>query len=147
VTEAETTGSLLWRLSTRWRAAVDRAVAPFGLTHAQYVLLATLYGLSLRGARPSQRELADATGLEAVYVSRLARALEEGGLIHRAGAAADPRAVEITLTPRGEEVVVPAIAAVRQLHDQLLGPIGGPRGADHRRFRNFLLALLRDGSG
>jgi DNA-binding MarR family transcriptional regulator len=90
--------------------------------------------------------MADATGLEPVYVSRLARALEEGGLIHRAGAAADPRAVEITLTPRGEEVVVPAIAAVRHLHDQLLAPIGGPRGADSRRFRAFLQALLRDGS-
>jgi DNA-binding MarR family transcriptional regulator len=144
--EAETTGSLVWRLSTRWRSAVDRTVAPVGLTHAQYVLLATLYGMSLRGARPSQRQLADATGLEPVYVSRLARALADGGLIHRAGAAADPRAVEITLTPRGEAVVIPAIAAVRQLHDELLEPIGGPRSAEHRRFRSFLQALLREPS-
>ncbi len=144
--EAETTGSLVWRLSTRWRAAVDRTVAPFGLTHAQYVLLATLYGLSLRGARPSQRQLADAAGLEPVYVSRLARALDDNGLILRAGAVADPRAVEITLTRRGKDVVVPAIAAVRRLHDGLLKPIGGPRGAEHRRFRSFLQALLRESS-
>ena len=143
--EAETTGSLVWRLSTQWRNTVDRTVAPFGLTHAQYVLLATLYGASLRGVRPSQRQLADATGLEPVYVSRLARALEGGGLIHRAGAA-DPRAVEITVTPLGEEVVIPAIAAVRQLHDELLEPIGGPRSADHRRFRSFLQSLLREPS-
>ena len=146
MTEASTTGSLVWRLSTRWRAAVDRSVAPFGLTHAQYVLLATLYSLSLRGTRPSQRQLADATGLEPVYVSRLARALEDGGLIHRAGAAADPRAVEITLTRHGQSVVIPAIAAVRQLHDELLEPIGGPRGAAHRRFRSLLRALLREAS-
>jgi DNA-binding MarR family transcriptional regulator len=144
VSEAGTTGSLVWRLSTRWRAAVDRTVAPFGLTHAQYVLLATLYGLSLRGVRPSQRQLADATGLEPVYVSRLARALEAARLIHRAGAASDPRAVEISLTPRGEDVVVPAIAAVRQLHDELLEPIGGPHSPNHQRFRRLLLALLRE---
>src|SRR5689334_9346708 len=112
MSEARTTGSLLWRLSMKWRAAVDRTVAPLGLTHAQYVLLATLYGLSLSGARPSQRQLAEATGLEAVYVSRLARALQDGGLIDRSEAAADPRAVEVGLTPRGEEVVVQAIAAV-----------------------------------
>ncbi len=146
MSEAGTTGSLVWRLSTRWRAAVDRTLAPLGLTHAQYVLLATLYGLFLRGEHPSQRQLADATGLEPVYVSRLARALEEANLIHRAGAASDPRAVEVSLTPRGEEVVIPAIAAVRQLHDELLEPIGGPHTASHQRFRRLLLALLRESS-
>jgi DNA-binding MarR family transcriptional regulator len=144
VTEAGTTGSLVWRLSTRWRAAVDRTLAPLGLTHAQYVLLATLYALSLRGARPSQRQLADATGLEPVYVSRLAHALEDAGLIERTTAAADPRAVEVTLVPRGEEMVIPAIAAVRQLHDELLAPIGGPHSAEHRRFRALLQALLHE---
>src|ERR1700724_3258521 len=84
VTETSaTTGALLWRLSMKWRTAVDRAVAPLGLTHAQYVVLASLYGLSRRGTRPSQRELADFTGLEPVYVSRIAKALESNGMIHR----------------------------------------------------------------
>lgn len=144
MSEARTTGSLLWRLSMKWRAAVDRTVAPFGLTHAQYVLLATLYGLSLSGARPSQRRLAEATGLEAVYVSRLARALQVGGLIQRAEAAADPRAVEVSLTPRGEDVVVQAIAAVHELHKTLLEPIGGLDSAGNREFRKMLRALLRE---
>ena len=70
------TGRLLWRVTTRWRAAVDRAVAPLGLTHAQYTLLGSLYGLSRSGTRPSQRELADYAGLEPIYVSKLVRALE-----------------------------------------------------------------------
>jgi DNA-binding MarR family transcriptional regulator len=144
MSEAATTGSLVWRLAMKWRTAVDRAVGPFGLTHAQYVLLATLYGMYLAGARPSQRELADSTALEPVYVSRLARALEDAGLIDRAASAADPRAVELGLTPRGEEVVVQAIAAVRQLHDALLEPIGGPRSVENRRFRSALRALLRE---
>jgi DNA-binding MarR family transcriptional regulator len=128
----------------KWRTAVNRAVAPFGLTHAQYVLLASLYGLSLAGQRPSQRELAEATGLEPVYVSRLARALEDGGLIERAEAPADPRAVAITLTRRGEETVIQAIAAVRKLHDDLLEPIGGARSAQNHRFRTILQTLLRE---
>ena|SRR5215831_3587244 len=137
---------MVWRLSMKWRAAVDRAVAPFGLTHAQYVLLATLYGLSLRGARPKQRELAEATGLEPVYVSRLARALEDSHLIVRTEAAADPRAVEITLTPQGEQVIVLAVDAVRRLHEELLEPIGGQQSPDGRRFRGMLRALLRESS-
>ena len=135
---------MVWRLSTKWRAAVDRAVAPFGLTHAQYVMLATLYGLSLQGARPSQRELADATGLEPVYVSRLARTLESSRLIQRRDAPDDTRAVEITLTRRGEKIVIPAIAAVHKLHDELLAAIGGPGSAATHLFRNTLQCLLRE---
>ena len=37
-----TPGYLVWRLSMKWRVAMDRAVAPLGLTHAQYVVLASL---------------------------------------------------------------------------------------------------------
>ena len=142
--ESQTTGSLVWRLSMRWRAAVDRAVAPFGLSHGQYVLLASLYGLSLQGQRPSQRALADYTELEPVFVSRLARALEAAGLIRRDQAIADPRAVELSLTGAGVRVVIQAIAAVRKLHEDLLAPIGGPDGERNRRFRQTLNTLLRE---
>ena len=138
-----TTGSLVWRLSMKWRAAVDRAVAPLGLTHAQFVVLASLYGLSRRGTRPSQRELADFTGLEPVYISRLARALDSSGMINRTDDPHDPRAVELTLTDHGIEIAVQAVAAVRELHDQLLEPIGGLDSARNRELVATLQALLR----
>ena len=76
----------------KWRVAVDRALAPLGLTHAQYVLLASLYGMERAGRRPTQRELADHTGLEALYASKLARALDADGLIRRDRDPADTRA-------------------------------------------------------
>src|SRR4030095_4120360 len=99
-TEHPTTGYLLWRLTTRLRAAVDRLLAPLGLTHAQYTLLASLYGFSHTGAQPSQRELADWTGLEPIFVSKLARALEGAGLIERSKHPAEPPAVP--LRPAGD---------------------------------------------
>jgi DNA-binding MarR family transcriptional regulator len=139
-----TTGSLVWRLSMKWRAAVDRAVAPLGLTHAQFVVLASLYGLSRRGTRPSQRELADFTGLEPVYVSRLAKALESSGMINRTDDPHDPRAVELTLTDHGIDIAVQAVAAVRELHDELLAPIGGLDSARNRELVATLQALLRE---
>ncbi|CAM5250393.1 hypothetical protein SGRIM128S_08933 [Streptomyces griseomycini] len=81
--EGATPGFLVWRLSMKWRVAVDRAVAPLGLTHAQYSVVATLHGMRRSGERPSQRRLADHTGLEPLYVSKLARALEAAGLLER----------------------------------------------------------------
>lgn len=122
-------GALVWRLATRWRVAVDRALAPLDLTHAQYVLLAALYGLERAGRQPSQRELADETGLEALYVSKLARTLEAKGLVARRRDPHDSRAVRLTLTDRGHKGVRSAMRTVQELLERLLEPIGGRRSA------------------
>lgn len=118
-------GYVVWHLSTKWRVAVDRALAPFGLTHAHYSLLASLYALSEGGTSPSQRELADFAGLEIMYVSKLVRPLERSGLLRRNDHPDDPRAFQLKLTRRGDEVIVEAAAVVRRLYDELLAPMGG----------------------
>jgi DNA-binding MarR family transcriptional regulator len=135
-------GYLLWRLAMRWRAAVDRATAPLGLTHAQYSVLASLYGLSRSGARPSQRELADFTGLDAVYVSKLVRALEQSGFLERTIHMADPRAVQLSLTEAGNAVVQAAVQTVHALQDELTQPLGGRDSPGTRRLAATLGKLL-----
>ena len=133
---------LVWRLSMRWRAAIDRAIAPLGLTHAQYAVLAPLLGMDRAGRRPSQRELADFTGLEPLYVSKLARALEGAGLIERAGNPDDSRAVQLALTERGRDVAARAVEQVRGLQDELTAPLGGLRSPQTRALIGSLRTLL-----
>jgi DNA-binding MarR family transcriptional regulator len=126
----------------KWRVAVDRALAPLGLTHAHYVLLASLYGMEQAGQRPTQRELADHTGLETLYVSKLARALDADGLIRRDRDPADTRAVRLALTDRGRGVVRPAIAEVSRLLDRLMAPLGGHADPRAKAFVQDLSTLL-----
>lgn len=140
--EGATPGFLVWRLSMKWRVAVDRAVAPLGLTHAQYALVTSLYGMDRAGRRPSQRQLADHTGLEALYVSKLARALEAAGLLERTRDPHDPRAVQLALTEQGRDVTRRAIKVVQGLMQQLLEPLGGLDGARTGEFARELTALL-----
>jgi DNA-binding MarR family transcriptional regulator len=137
-----TPGFLVWRLANKWRVAVDHAVAPLGLTHAQYSLVASLYGMQRTGERPSQRRLADHTGLEALYVSKLARALESADLIERTRDPRDPRAVQLALTEQGRTVTRQAIAVVHDLLQQLLEPLDGLESARTRAFTDELRALL-----
>ncbi|MFD9484818.1 MarR family winged helix-turn-helix transcriptional regulator [Streptomyces sp. NPDC059991] len=137
-----TPGFLVWRLANKWRVAVDRAVAPLGLTHAQYSLVASLHGMQRAGEQPSQRQLADHTGLEALYVSKLARALESAGLIERTRDPRDPRAVQLALTEQGTTVTRQAIAVVQALHQQLLEPLGGLDAPRTRAFTDDLKSLL-----
>ena len=132
----------MWRLATKWRVAVDRALAPLDLTHAQYVLLAALRGLEQAGRQPSQRELADDTGLEALYVSKLARTLEAKGLLARRRDPHDTRAVRLTLTERGRETVRSAMRIAQELLERLLAPLGGRNSARTAALVRELVELL-----
>lgn len=138
-TDDHATGRLLWQVTTRWRTAVDRAVAPLNLTHAQYALLGSLYGLSSSGIRPSQRELADFAGLEPIYVSKLVRQLQTADLIERTDHPDDPRAWQLAITDRGAETFRQAMTIVHALQDELTAPIGGTASARNRE----LIATLR----
>ena len=128
----------------KWRTAVDRAVRPIGLTHAQYSLLASLYALSRTGVAPSQRELADFSGLEPVYVSKLAQQLARAELVERHDNPADPRAFSLRLTDHGEQTVQKGIRIVARLLDQLTQPIGGPHSDRGRQLVDTLRTLLRE---
>jgi DNA-binding MarR family transcriptional regulator len=135
-------GYLIWHLSIKWRVAVDRALRRLGLTHAHYLLLASLHEFSRSGSQPSQRELADYAGLEVVYVSKLVRALEQSGLLRRTDHPGDPRAFQLELSPRGAEQVVRAAAVMRELYYRLLRPIGGRTGKRHAAFMQTLETLF-----
>jgi MarR family transcriptional regulator, organic hydroperoxide resistance regulator len=140
--EGPTTGYLVWRLLLKWRTMIDRELAPLELTHAQYSLLASLYGLSRGGRRPSQRELADFSGLEPVYVSKLIRAMERSGLVERDPSPEDPRAVQLRLSERGLPIVKKTIRIVRGIEEVQLAPLGGPTSQRSDELRAMLRILL-----
>lgn len=139
---ATNAGFLVWRLATEWRAAMDRVLEPAGLTQAQYTVLAPLHAMSRDGHRPSQRQVADATGIDAVYISRLVRTLERGGFVARAVNAADSRAVELAVTEQGRAALQKATRAVYELRDRLTAPLGGNDGARTAELAATLRELL-----
>ena len=136
------TGWLIWQVALRCRTALDRALAPLGLTSAKYGLLAALHGLSRSGTHPSQRQLADFAGLEPMYVSKLARALEQAALIERRDDPDDTRAVRLSLTSRGTELTIAARQIVVALDEQILTPFGGRSSDDTAQLHDQLLTLL-----
>ncbi|MFA1548276.1 MarR family winged helix-turn-helix transcriptional regulator [Actinomadura chokoriensis] len=135
-------GYLLWHVSLRWRVAMDRILAPLGLTHAQYAVVASLHAMTAGGLRPSQRQLAEYSGLEPMYISRLVRVLERAGLVERADNPDDPRAVQLALTPRGSDVVAKAVPEVRKLEERYLVPLGGRDSVRNVELRRALQTLL-----
>jgi DNA-binding MarR family transcriptional regulator len=95
------------------------------------------------GLTPSQRELGERAGFEPMYVSKVARGLEQAGLLERARHPHDPRAFGLALTEHGQEVMGRAIPIVAGLQAELTAPIGGPEGARARELAEVLRILLK----
>jgi MarR family transcriptional regulator, organic hydroperoxide resistance regulator len=137
-----TVGYLVWRLAMKWRTAVDAAVSSLGLTHAQYSVLASLRGMARSDVGPSQRELADHTGLDPIYISKLVRTMEESGLIERSRDPHDARAVRLAVTKQGKLVADRAIAIVGRLMGQLTESLGGQSSERVREMEADLKLLI-----
>jgi DNA-binding MarR family transcriptional regulator len=137
-------GYLVWHLSLRWQVELSRALAPLGITHSDYALLASLNGLEQAGIQPSQRELGESSGLEPMHVSKLVRALEERGLLRRRPHPNDPRAMQIALTDAGTQSVRSARMVVTRIDNERLRSLGGPSSERAAQLRTTLLGLLRE---
>jgi DNA-binding MarR family transcriptional regulator len=94
------------------------------------------------GGLPTQRELADYTGLQPIYISKLVRALEDRGFVRRTADRADARAVRLELTHAGRSAARAAMAVVRALDSALTEPIGGPSSTQTRTLGELLSTLL-----
>ena len=60
----ESPGYLLWRVSSRWRSAIEDTLKPLDLTHPQFVILATVGWLTKDQTKISQIDISKAAELD-----------------------------------------------------------------------------------
>jgi DNA-binding MarR family transcriptional regulator len=105
-------GFLLWHATLEWQRATAAALRPFGLTHVQFVLLASSWWMGEHSGAPSQRELAEHCGTDPMMTSQVARTLETKGLLMRKSDPADSRVRRLMVTQAGRRLAPRAIVAV-----------------------------------
>jgi MarR family transcriptional regulator for hemolysin len=112
---------LLMRTVPRdWRAAIDRRLAPLGLSQAKWQPL--LYLLRAEGP-PTQTEIARHLDIESPTLVRLLDRLEADGWIERKHCPGDRRARRIHLTERAKEICDAIETTVIDVRQQLLGSV------------------------
>ncbi|MGC9154880.1 MAG: MarR family winged helix-turn-helix transcriptional regulator [Ferrimicrobium sp.] len=138
-TDQESPGLGLWRVSNRWQAHQRRALVPFGLTHVQFVLLASL--VWLEGTEPvTQNELARFAHVDPMMTSQVLRALEDKGMLRREHHPSDARARALVATPEGVAVANRANRAVEEADAAFFAPLT----IDERALFSQLLARLSE---
>ena len=118
---AASPGFLLWHLTLAWQRAVAAALAPLGLTHVQFVLLACTWWLEERGLTPNQQEVARQAGTDVKMTSQVVRRLETKGLLERTVDQTDTRARRLRPTREGVTLAKRAIKAVEEVDARFFG--------------------------
>jgi len=117
------TGFLLWHAVLEWRRKVTDGLAAVGLTHVQFVLLASAVWLAHHSEAPSQIELASHAGVDPMMTSQVVRSLERQKFVRRVADKDDARVRRIVVTAVGHRTVLDAVKIVEKMDRQAFGNI------------------------
>ena len=119
-------GFLLWHVTLRWQRAVVAALGPLGLTHVQFVLLASTWWLNEQGGRPNQLTVATHAGTDVKMTSQVLAKLEAKGLLRREVDPQDTRAKRLRVTARGARLARQAIEVVERTDAAFFAQLPNP---------------------
>jgi DNA-binding MarR family transcriptional regulator len=118
-------GFLLWQLTNLWQQRIRAALAPLGITHVQFVLLASIAWLEDAGKLVNQSILSRHAHTDVMMTSQVVRVLEEKGLLTRTVHPTDTRAKAVSLTAEGRKVTQQAFTVVETADEQFFRELGG----------------------
>ena len=116
-------GFLLWKISNAWQRQQREALLPFGLTHSQFVLLATATWFSASETL-TQARLAELSGVDPMTTSQILRTLESAELVERHTHPDDPRAKAIGVTAAGMKKARAALVVVEETDAAFFARLG-----------------------
>ena len=139
-------GKRVMRLAMAVTAATERELEPFGLTKAEYEILAVLHGegepYRLKPAVLAQRLMLSSGG-----TTNVLHRLTAAGLVVREPDPSDRRSFGVRLTDRGRETSTAAVLAVNAAQAELFAPLGEDGGRALARTLREAQGTLRLGAG
>lgn len=117
-------GFLLWQVTNLWQQRMRATLAPLGITHVQFVLLASIAWLEDQHVVVTQVVLARHARTDVMMTSQVVRTLEEKGFLTRTVHPTDTRAKVVALTAEGRTVAQRAMTLVEDADAQFFAGLG-----------------------
>lgn len=114
-TPEDSPGFLLWQTTMVWQRHIKRALEAHDISHAQFVIMATLMWFEAHGYDTTQILIVNQTKLDKMTVSKSLKKLVNLGFVNRIEHETDTRAKSVTLTDKGIEMVrilVPVVEGI-----------------------------------
>jgi DNA-binding MarR family transcriptional regulator len=134
----ESSGFLLWQVTNLWQRKIKIALENYGLTHSQYVLLASIHWLTIHKQEVTQIILSAHTKIDPMTTSTVLRTLQQKGFIQRQEHLTDTRAKTVGLTEEGKKMIKKAVVTVEQFDIEFFAVLGNKT----TQLNKNLLALL-----
>lgn len=134
----ESSGFLLWQVTNLWQREIKKALEQYGLTHSQFVLMASIHWLTIHKQEVTQIVLSAHTKIDPMTTSTVLRTLQQKGLIQRQEHLTDTRAKTVELTEEGKETIKKAVVTVENFDMKFFSLLGNKT----TEFNKNLLILL-----
>ncbi len=108
-------GFLLWQSTMVWQRRIKKALDPFQISHAQFVILAILLWLDETQSESTQATIVSLSKLDKMTVSKSLKVLGEQGYVKRKEHAQDTRVKSIRLTDKGKNLTKEMVPLVEGL--------------------------------
>jgi DNA-binding MarR family transcriptional regulator len=135
----ENAGFMIWQVSMLWQRKLKNGLDKFGITHAQFLLLASLNHLSQIKNIVSQQDLARHVQIDKMMTSKILRTLQKKGLLTRKKNKMDTRSKNLILSEQGIELLENAAKVVDRIDQDFM--IG--LGLNSMSFQDDLRNLLK----
>jgi DNA-binding MarR family transcriptional regulator len=138
----DSSGFLLWQVTSLWQREIRKELEPIDLTHSQFVLLASIFWLTLHNQEVTQIILSSHTKIDPMTTSTVLRTLQKKGFIERHEHSSDTRAKTVSLTAEGEKLTKVAVKKVEAFDKEFFSNLG----SNLRDFNAKLIKLLTSSS-
>lgn len=110
----ESLGFLLWQTTISWQRKIKQILQAYELTHAQFVIMATLLWFESQDKTPTQALIARWSKLDKMSVSASLKELVQRKLIQRSEHKKDTRAKIVALTPHGKKMLLKIVPKIEK---------------------------------
>jgi DNA-binding MarR family transcriptional regulator len=131
-------------VAQRWQRRLEKALEPVGLTHLQFILLATIDWLERSGEVPSQARLANFTLFDRMMISKVLTLLTQKGLVERDTHPSIPKAKRVDLTADGRRALEQARPLWAETEQRYFGQVGAEGMAQLGALLDDLLEMSAD---
>ena len=134
----DSSGFLLWQVTTLWQRGIKKELDKIGITHPQFVLLASLLWLSKQQESVTQINLSAHSQIDPMTASAIIKILQRKNLVAREEHHTDTRAKKIALTPEGLKTTKQAVKIIEKFDIRFFKPLDKKENS----FRQKLSSLL-----
>jgi MarR family transcriptional regulator, organic hydroperoxide resistance regulator len=116
-------GFLLWQTMVTWQRLIKKALDPYDISHAQFVILANVLWFEGIKQKPTQILIVRSTKLDKMTVSTSLKKLVADGLIKRREHESDTRAKAVQLTVKGKAMASELVPIVEKIDQDFFAMI------------------------